>query len=319
MQEERPRSSRHDRLLPSWIGSMSHAEENARSALWYGRLLADPDAGDLMNTLYVYADECGGIPLDDADEPFVGAAVSATQPVTGTTSLRFDVGLLLRHMARSGASPFLAHVKPFPGYGQQVTSKLSKMDTMARARRLTTGVHAYSPPGGIALRHVLWIHCVSQAVGMAFTRRAFQVPISRLVVTFDRLTLVPESRCLVIDECRKIPERLLAIANENHSSAPRQLDGLIGNLQVGPADVVIQWSDDPSASGTEDGLHLADRLAWHYQKHLQKPTTPSFLDLLAQAGHTGITHDVTPLVIAPLERGSIETWKRDTGLPEPDL
>ena len=272
-----------------------------------------------MNTLYIYADECGGIPLDDSSEPFVGAAVSAIQPITGALALRFDVPLLVRHLARTSAAPFLAHVKPFPGYGAQVSAKFDKMDTMARARKLVTGVHEYLPSGGVAVRNNIWVHCVTQAVGQALVMHSFRGPIDRVVVTFDQKTLAPESRRMVIDKCREIPQRITESAAKFHALNPRQVESVLSNVQVAPDDMVIQWSDEPGTTGTEDGLHLADRLAWHYQKHLQSPTQPSFLDALAQAGHKDITYDVTQIMIRPIDRDSIETWKRDTGLPEPAL
>jgi hypothetical protein len=275
----------------------------------------------VLNTLYVYVDECGLPPLDDHDKPYVAAAASALQPVSDTRSLRFDVDLLLGHMARNHATAFLAHVSPFPGYGQRVAAKFGKMDTMAKARKLVTGVHEYLPAGGLRVRNTLYSHCISQAVGQALTKHAFRGAIERLVVTFDQMTLAPENRRMVIDECRKVPRRLADVAASYRTVDHRhveQLEGLLNNLQITPTDIVIQWSDEPGAAGTADGLHLADRLAWHYRKHLEKPTNPtSFLDHLSGAGHTDITFDVTPVVVTPIDRDSIDRWERDTGLPEP--
>ncbi len=272
-----------------------------------------------MNTLYIYAEECGTMPLDDSGQPFVGAAVAAPQPISGTLDLRFDVPRLIRYLAKNSASPFLAHVKPFPGYGAHVSAKFAKMDTMAKERRRVTGIHEYLPADGVAIRNNIWVHCVTQAAGQALARHAFRDPIDRVVLTFDQKSLAPESRRMVIDECRKIPQRIRETAAKYLPLKPYQVASVLGNVRVAPADMVIQWSDEPGAAGTEDGLHLADRLAWHYQKHLQKPTQPTFLDALEQAGHKDITYDVTPAVISPIDRESIEKWKRDTGLPEPAL
>jgi hypothetical protein len=271
-----------------------------------------------VNTLYVYADECGTMPIDDHGDPFVGATVSALQPISGVRGLRFGRVQLLAQMTRNAATPFLAHVQPFSGYGQQMAAKFGKMDTMARARRLVRRTHEYLPRGGIAVRNMVWGHCVTQAVAQAFATYAFRAPISRLEVTFDQKTLAPENRRMVIDKCREIPQRARDSAEKFRALNERQVDDFLSNVQVAQSDVVIQWSDEPGAAGTEDGLLLADRLAWHYQKHLLRPTTPSFTELLAQAGHTGITIDVTPLLLAPIDRESIDKWKRDTGLPEPE-
>jgi len=270
-----------------------------------------------VGEFFIYADESGTMPLDDHDKPFVGAVVGAAHPILAGGDLMLSQQRLIGHLRTEQTTPSVCHVIPHAGFGELVRTKFSKMNTMARARRLVTRQHAYLPADGFSARNLIWGHCVTQAVGQILRAHVFTSPVSSLEIVLDEKTLAAGERDLFTDECRKIPERLLDALNRLRHFDPSKIDLALAHMRLTPATVKVRWSDDPTVSGAEHGLRLADRLAWHHRKHLLKPTKPSFHEVLAEAGWPGDVIDVTPLVTMPLHPEAIEEWKRDTGLPEP--
>jgi hypothetical protein len=265
----------------------------------------------------MFGDESGTMPLADHDRPFVVAAVAGFSLVStvapGTHSPRW----LVNEIVRNDLIPFIAYIRPRPGYAHAVTGKLVKMDVMARMRRLVTGRHEFLPVNGLPFRNMLWTHCSIQAMAQAVTSAVFSAPVTRIEVVLDRKTLAPETRSMLVSQCREMPVQLAASIARVRPRNPAKADGYLANLQLTPDQVTVQWSDDPGVNGSSPGLRLAHCLARLYLAQLLRARFPSLPEMLADAKFPECARDITAIVTRSLTPDAISTWERVTGLREP--
>ena len=119
-----------------------------------------------MAVLYMYADESGTMPQRDTDTPFVTAIVSFFGDQSDLMHATGHRSEIISKLLSSNAIPFVAFVKPFPGYESCINLKLSKMNIMARVTRLLTRANTqYLDEHGIGLRNYIWIYTMQQAIG----------------------------------------------------------------------------------------------------------------------------------------------------------
>lgn len=234
------------------------------------------------------------MPCGDSDRPFCAAVLAAVGGPPALTSRSGKRRHVIQACLALGLAPQIVHVSPKPGYGQRLSSKMSKINTMARASRLTTGDHAYLPERGYSARNLLWIRCMAVCLVRAALRTGAINSVARVR---DRKSLSERERAMFSD-------RVASQSQDVFSQSSRRYD------------VVALWSDDPEAEPFGDGLflvHHLSRLAW---RALQSGTEAALAEQLGVPS-SDLFYDATSDVLAPLPRWSVEKWKRRTGLPEP--
>lgn len=270
-----------------------------------------------MNTLFIFGDESGNLPLREEDGVFVGATVATQSPLEKIEERNRNPRWLVQKLQEYSAHPFVAYIRPVPGYGAAVKSKLEKMDIMARSKRLLYGEHPYLPQGGIALRNFVWMHCIFQAITQSFAWSIIGGPIDALRIILHQKTLAPENRQLLVDVVKRSPASAREILARARKLYGNMADRYLSNMRVDPSRISVSWSNDPGTSGAQPGLLLADRLAWHYRRDLVGLNKTRIDDEMTKAGFERFAMDITKIVTAPINRRSIENWKWATGLPEP--
>jgi hypothetical protein len=271
-----------------------------------------------MSLLKIYADEAGTMPLADTDEPFVTGMVS----VVGS-----DLQIRERHnlgkapefcgcLSQVGANIHFCYIRPGLGYAKAIGSKLSKMDTMARMTRLMTGGNTkYLPPEGISYRNMVWSISMNQAMYAIFLRAAASGPVSEVEMFFDQKTMARQSRTHFREAAQMITNNLRRTVLRFADARPLDAAQLLRNVD-GLEHIKIHWSDEPDFERASDGLTVAHHLSSLARRFLIKGRT-DFSEYLTTAGYTQFEKDITATVTAPISRESIESWKKQTGLLEP--
>lgn len=251
----------------------------------------------MAREIVAFGDESGTMPSGDTDLPFCAAVLAAVgeAPVLSSRSgKRSDVVeacLALR------LTPQVVYVSPRPGFGHQLSSKMSKINTMARASRLITGDHAYLPERGYSARNLLWSRCMAVCLVRAVLRTGAINSVARVRIVLDRKTFNERERALFID-------RVVSQSQDIFGQSSRRYE------------VVALWSDDPDAEPFGDGLFLAHHVSGLARKALQSGTEEALAEQLGVPS-SDLFYDATADVLAPLPPWSVEKWKCRTGLPEP--
>jgi hypothetical protein len=251
------------------------------------------------------------MPVDDAGGVFCVAVLT-----TQTSAIRLeersghikDIAVKLKELE---CLPQVVFVKPRDGYGDLLRSKMSKMNTMARASRLITGSHEYLPGSAHNSRNLIWIRCMAICVMRAVVRQAELGPISSVRVILDEKTLPQPSRRMFEDRVCCLRDNILG-PNADAASQGRSDIAVVRNIRFARDQVSITWS----SPDTDDGVYLADRLSGFAKTAIEKSTQPDFARALGME-QGDLFYDSTPDVIGAVSKSSVEHWKRRTGLPEP--
>ncbi len=264
-----------------------------------------------MATLFAFGDESGTMPLTDVDSPFVTAIVAWLDDKPSINSSKCQPGELLRQLSKTRAILSVAFVKPHVGYGERLSRRLSRTDTMARVRRLIDGSNrAYYPAGGVAPRNQLWVECMHTTIGLAAVRAAARAAIDIADVVLDEKTLPRESRHLLTSQLGQIKTQVRAVA-----AGHPVLSLLSDRLGFAADSRRIRWSDDPTVQEADGGLLSAHVVAHHFHKGLGS-SSEEFIEQINDA-FPGCTHDLTDLVTREISPKVIARWERETGLRAP--
>jgi hypothetical protein len=264
-----------------------------------------------MSSLSIFCDESGTMPVDDAEGVFCVAVLT-----TQTSAIRIeersghieDIGVKLKELE---CLPQVVFVKPRDGYSNLLRSKMSKMNTMARASRLVTGSHEYLPGSAHNSRNLIWIRCMALCVVRAVIRRAELSPINSVRVILDEKTLPQPSRRMFEDRVRCLRDDILG-PNADAASEGRSDSAVVRNIRFARDQVSITWS----SPDTDDGLYLAHRLSGLAKTAIEKSTQSDCARVLGME-QGNLFYDSTSDVIRPVSKRSVERWKLRTGLPEP--
>jgi hypothetical protein len=268
-----------------------------------------------MVDLYLFCDESGTMPSKDSDGPFCVATVSSTNSIPAVSRGAGHIQDLAAVFTERACVPFVVFVRPRAGYEEKVDLKYSKINTMARATRLTTGRHEYLPKNGHNIRNLIWIRCMAISLMNDVLRQEEPAAIRNIQIILDRKTMPKVSRRLFEDRVRSLAEDIngpgLGADLSSRSAVDRRR-----HVHFGRKDISILWSDESAAREFGDGLFLAHRLS-----SLAKVALEGALEAeLAQSLSIPITalfYDATEDVIRPLPRTVVNRWKVNTGLPEP--
>jgi hypothetical protein len=274
-----------------------------------------------LATLYIFGDESGTMPVDDADKPFVAATVAVLNNPPALVRGSEDDEKMVKIFTRLNVVPFVAMVKPFTGYGKALKAKHSKIQIMARATRLVTGAGAQHLDkkilaSGFDLRNTVWCHAMGQAIANAVLSTLYTETIDTVRVILDRKTMTPSMRLLFKEiitnriemGLRQVLETLLPMARNTVIMWEDR-------IRFSSKTIFFNWSDDSEEFEQQFGLRLADRFA---RKIYQAQVTGqrNIETMLKNAGYNDFILDISKLV-THLDQRLIDNFIRNTGLPEP--
>ena len=261
------------------------------------------------------------MPVKDNDKPFVAATVAVLDNTPALIKGSEDDKKLVAIFTELNIVPFVAIVKPFPGYGKAVKIKYDKMQVMARATRLVTGANAQyldqkTRTYGFDLRNIVWCHAMLQAIAQTVLHTIFTTPIDTIQIVLHRKTMRPPMRLffkeMVVQQMgvgtRQFLKNLLPI-NRNLISQWES------HIQFSDKTTSINWSDESKELEEEFGLKLVDRLA---RKMYQAQTMhqAGIETMLRDAGFDDFMVDISE-VVTRLDERVLDNFKSNTGLPEP--
>lgn len=272
-----------------------------------------------MTILRIYGDEAGTMPLDDDGDVFVAATVSILGDHPKINKPNGHLGWLIDQFKTLNAVPFVAFIKPVPGYGNRIKIKLDKMNIMARMTRLMTGANAqYLIQEGLPLRNYIWIHCMGLAIALAtFKGGIIRQYIDKVDILLDQKTMQVPYRNLLKSLIQKTPRSLGEILEQAKRIDPRQAETFQSRLKFSEDTVSLAWSDEIDNANSEGGLDLAHYLASHYHKGLKKSNNAAKL-MLSQSGFRDADKELTD-TITSIDPRAVKEWEINTGLREPNV
>jgi hypothetical protein len=273
-----------------------------------------------MTTLYIFGDESGTMPKNDNDNPFVAATVAFVQAPPIAIRGSDDDKKLVGIFKRTSAIPFAAIVQPFYGYGNKLMSKYDKMRVMARVTRLLLGTNAnYLDPEGINLRNIVWSHTMLQAIVHVVTETIFSTTIDSIQILLDEKTMTKATRSLFTEVLLRIGPGSKEYMESLKYLDPERVSEFMGRIQFSRKSTTIHWSGESKDYESEFGLKLAHRFARKIYRQLKDGDQTGIMSKLLDAGFNDSVIDITKIVTRPPNRRMIENWKRNTGLPEPQI
>ena len=278
-----------------------------------------------MTTLYIFGDESGTMPTKDSDKPFVTATVAFFEKTPHAIPGSDEDEKLVKILRESNAIPFLAIVKPFPGYGNSLKSKYDKMLVMARAKRLLNGSEVPDlDKDGINLRNEVWDHAMVQSILHAIRCAMYGGSIDSVRILLDERTMTKLRRELFTQMIYQLGSNIREYLERLKKARFRRDDQEIiskhvGRIKFSALSTTLHWSDDSARFRSQFALKLADRLARKMYRQLLNTSLIGIEHSLRNAGFEDFLHDITHLVTSPLSQKAIGAWKRDTGLPEPTM
>jgi hypothetical protein len=272
-----------------------------------------------MNVLRFYCDESGTMPINDNDPPFVAATVAILGDFPDVGARNGRISWLLEKLEEFEVIPYVAYVQPKPGFSIALEAKLSKLNTMARYRRLMDGANnPYLNPEGFRPRNFIWLHCMQQAVARGLAIALFKHQIDRIELYLDEKTLTePESR-LMLRQGLRVSVNFHRVLEALRRLNPGEIEQLQNNLRTSELSTSLYWNNESSSVPAQGGLTLAHYLSSHARRNFENQTNNGILNSLREKGFTHFFDDITDVIMAPIAREVVERWRSATGLPEPE-
>ncbi len=273
-----------------------------------------------MAILRIYGDEAGTMPLDDNGDVFVTATVSILGDHPSINNPNGHLQWLIDQLKTLQAIPFVAFIKPIPGYGDRIKQKLGKINIMARMTRLMTGANSqYLTQEGIPLRNHIWNHCMSLSIALAtFNGGIIREHIDKVDILLDQKTMLDPSRNLFKNVVQKAPRTLWEVLEQAKRINPQQVNKFESRLKFSQDTISLAWTDEIDNSSSRGGLHLAHYLASHYHKGLKRSNNPAIKLLLSQSGFQNTDMELTDRITS-IDPRAIKDWEINTGLREPEI
>ena len=275
-----------------------------------------------MPTLHIFADESGTMPVNDNDKPFVAATVAFLGKPPDAICGSDEDEKLVEILKASNAMPFTATVRPFPGYGNNLKSRIEKIKIMARAKCLLNGsVPRYPDKDGINLHNEVWGFAMDQSLAHIVMRNILESsPIDKIRIVFDQKTMTKNRRDFFCQTVHRIGTRLREyLETFEQKCSKNEVAFFRDRIQFSAQSITVHWSDEPNLVQHLFGLKLADRFARKMYQQLGNIAQTGFDSILQSAGFSDFTVDITKLLVRPVNRNMIDAWKSETGLPEPQV
>lgn len=260
------------------------------------------------------------MPLDDNGDVFVTATVSILGDHPSINKPDGHPQWLIDQLKALQAIPFVAFIKPTPGYGDSIKQKLDKMNIMARMSRLMKGANSqYLTQEGIPLRNHIWNHCMILSIGLAtFKGGIIREHIDKVDILLDQKTMKEPSRNLLKNVIQKAPRSLWEVLEQAKRLDPHQVNEFKSRLKFSQDTMSLAWSDEIDTPSSRGGLDLAHYLASHYRKGLKRSNNPPIKLLLSQSGFQSPDIDLTG-TITSIDPRAVREWEINTGLREPEV
>jgi len=260
------------------------------------------------------------MPTEDNDKPFVAAIVAFFEKTPPAICGSDKDDKLVEILRESNAIPFLAIVKPFPGYGSSLKSKYDKMLVMAHAKRLLDGSTVpYIDKDRINLRNQVWDHTMLQGILHVVTCAMYSGSIDSVQILLDEKTMTTARRKIFTDMITSLGANLKVYLERLGQDGGEDMSQHVDRIEFSALSTAVHWSDDSDEFRSEFALKLADRLARKMYRQLLNTSQTGIEHSLRNAGFEDFLHDITHVVTRPLSQRAIDAWKRDTGLPEPRM
>lgn len=268
--------------------------------------------------LHLYGDEAGVMPTADHDEMFVAATVALAGKPSPGPKRDGHRGSLVTRLVSERVLGCVSFVRPFPGYGQQLEAKFSRMQTMARATRLLTRANAkYLSRDRFSPRNMVWQHVMKQAIGQTVLSALGRSTVDHLVVVLDQKTMAGSTRTLFADQIRRLADDMRPVLAQRAVSGAPGAVVLYRRLGLARDTVDVRWSDQTLGEGDVDGLFLAHHLASRCLEDLKSGRELELPTALKAAGLPCPEIDVTELLIRAISPDVVREWERRTWLRAP--
>ena len=256
------------------------------------------------------------MPMNDTDNVFVAAMVFCTglHPNIGSTHDLGKSSVFLSCLKKLDVDFCFCTIKPYPGYGESIQSKLSKMDTMARTTRLLTGRNTdFLPPdNGLPFGNMVWIYAMQSALQTSLVETILEGPVTSVELYLDRKTMAKATRDLFITHIQGLRKNLFEVLLKLDDIAPPERKGIYRNCRF--ERILVKWSDDPGTEDAADGLRLA-----HYVASLSRSDLISRKQKFLQPDIAAREHNITGYWATPISPEAVKSWERLTGLTEPKI
>ena len=276
-----------------------------------------------MATLYIFGDESGTMPVNDADKPFVAATIAVLGKPPVLVPGSNDVKRMVDIFANFNLIPFAAVVKPYPGYGRILKAKYEKIKIMAQATRIVSGGQATyldekTRKDGFDLRNTVWSHAMSQSIANAVLNTLFTGSIDSIQIILDQKTMTPSMRQFFKEMIiNRIGDGMKQFLKSIYFLSPTIVSEWEKRAHFSSKTTVISWSDESEELEEEFGLRLVDRFARKIYQAQIKPNS-DIEEIFMKAGFEELIHDISRL-LTRLDKGLIDHFRQVTGLPEPQL
>jgi hypothetical protein len=208
----------------------------------------------MANTLHVYGDESGIMPINDDGDLFVYACIAIPGNITIAKRDIGKIDHITDYLRSINGTPFIGIIQPYAGYGNALISKIAKMDVMARITRILTKANAqYIPKEGIANRNWIWISCAQLTVSAAIRNSLYRTSVNYVKVVMDEKSLQSEFRYLMRTTIRNLPNVVRDIAHDNPGAYSTEVV-INSNMLFSGKDINVSWSDERISEDDVNGL-----------------------------------------------------------------
>lgn len=270
-----------------------------------------------MPILTIYGDEAGNMPLKDTDLPFTVGSVATFNELAADTDRSRQLTWTLSRVQSVHPGAFVAYVQPHTGYSKALFKRHSRLDTMARFRRLQTGAHRYLADDGIRSQNLIWIECMEFALFHMISHIIYLDRIDGLRIVLHRKTLAASSARFLRDTLPGIHTRLLGIAEGIEETDANMGQAIRERIAFDPLTVDLAWGDTNERTSDGYGVHLAHCVASNALRSLRKNQLSDFEKHIQPGAVKKSLWDLTDMMTRPLDPKSIARWEKDTGLRAP--
>jgi hypothetical protein len=158
-----------------------------------------------------------------------------------------------------------------------------------------------------------------QAIVHVVNETIFSSTINSIQILLDEKTMTKATRSLFTEVLLRIGPGSKEYMEGLKYLDPEKVSEYIGRIKFSRESTTIHWSDESKDYQSEFGLKLADRFARKMYRQLKDGDQTGIMSKLLNAGFNDCVIDITEIVTRPVNRRMIENWKRNTGLPEPQI
>ena len=273
-----------------------------------------------MSNLILFGDESGTMPKTKNDGPFVTSFVSYVGDNIERCQIDFHRKDFIQSLAKNDILPMITFVRPGENYFHVLKNKMTKINLMARMTRLITGNNAdYLTNIGFPTANFIWIFAMSEAISLSIYKNITIHKIDEIKIFLDQKTLAGPTRKFFLSNIYKIPTLMKNTLLKFYDVNPKYIENAFSNINFSNESISIHWSNELNKDQFKNGFLTAHHLAKYSFTSIRRWGIEFLEKKLRNAGFNNSMRDVTALLTAPINDKAIEVWKKNTGLPEPNI